>query len=172
MWHLNSSCIIADMCFSGEVVAECPVSQHCFCNTKNLTADIIEPAQPSHCALVPSFPFYPIPSLPELSEAMECSNTTSVRKMSGLNKNRIMLKRNLRISPVPKDSWKYMKDFPWYTFRHRLCLPLWDMELIIHHQYLIRNRSFSFHPHVMKMIRSHQHILLLLLHQIIIPRYI
>lgn len=170
MWHWNSICIIAAiMCFLGKVVAECPVLQHSFHNIKTLTANVTDYSRAS-------------PSLPPCSgahllsarqsEAMEYSNTTSVRKMSGLNKNRIMPKRNLRISPVPRDSWKYMKDFPWYTFRHRLCLPLWDMELIIHHQYLIRNRSFSFHPHVMKMIWSHQHILLLLLHQIIIPRYI
>lgn len=37
---------------------------------------------------------------------------------------RIMLKKKLRISSVHKDSWKYMKDFPWQTFRPRLCLPL------------------------------------------------
>lgn len=53
-----------------------------------------------------------------------CSSTTAVIKMCGLNEKIIMLKKKLRISSVHKDSWKYMKDFPWYTFRPRLCLPL------------------------------------------------
>lgn len=50
------------MCFSGKVVAECPVLQHCFHNIKNLAANIIDYSRAS-----PSLPlcsgafFSPLP---------------------------------------------------------------------------------------------------------------
>ena len=52
---------------------------------------------------------------------------------------------------------KIHEGFPLIYIQTQIVFTSLGCEADIHHQYLISNRSFSFHPHAMKMIRSHQH---------------